>query len=108
MTGSVIDKTVICREAEHIKELFRGEINEAENELIAYVEEEKNRPVETQEGRRAADDTVLNMGLSVYGYMNEKEDDFLEKSHYCRDEIEDGVRGLLMRFGVRIPMERIL
>ncbi len=58
MTGSVIDKTVICREAEHIKELFRGEINEAENELIAYVEEEKNRPVETQEGRRAADDTV--------------------------------------------------
>ncbi len=41
MTGSVIDKTVICREAEHIKELFRGEINEAENELIAYVEEEK-------------------------------------------------------------------
>lgn len=79
MTGSVIDKTVICREAEHIKELFRGEINEAENELIAYVEEEKNRPVETQ-----------------------------EKSHYCRDEIEDGVRGLLMRFGVRIPMERIL
>lgn len=108
MTGSVIDKTVICREAEHIKELFRGEINEAENELIAYVEEEKNRPVETQERRKRAEDTVLNMGLSVYGYMNEKEDDFLEKSHYCRDEIEDGVRGLLMRFGVRIPMEKIL
>ena len=91
-----------------LQRIDRGEINEAENELIAYVEEEKNRPVETQEGRRAADDTVLNMGLSVYGYMNEKEDDFLEKSHYCRDEIEDGVRGLLMRFGVRIPMERIL
>ena len=48
------------------------------------------------------------MGLSVYGYMNEKGDDFLEKSHYCRDEIEDGVRGLLMRFGVRIPVEKIL
>ena len=31
---------------------------EMTNELIAYVEEEKNRPVETQEGRRAANDTV--------------------------------------------------
>ena len=61
-----------------------------------------------QERRKRAEDTVLNMGLSVYGYMNEKGDDFLEKSHYCRDEIEDGVRGLLMRFGVRIPVEKIL
>ncbi len=64
MTGSVIDKTVICREAEHIKELFRGEINEAENELIAYVEEGKNRPVETQEGRRAADEKKLDDNIS--------------------------------------------
>ncbi len=80
-----------------LQQIDRGEINEAESRLL-----------ETQERRKRAEDTVLNMGLSVYGYMNEKGDDFLEKSHYCRDEIEDGVRGLLMRFGVRIPVEKIL
>lgn len=56
-----------------------GEINEAENELLAYVEEAESRLLETQERRKRAEDTVLNMGLSVYGYMNEKGDDFLEK-----------------------------
>ena len=91
-----------------LQQIDRGGINEAENELLAYVEEAESRLLETQERRKRAEDTVLNMGLSVYGYMNEKGDDFLEKSHYCRDEIEDGVRGLLMRFGVRIPVEKIL
>lgn len=91
-----------------LQRIDRGEINEAENELLAYVEETESRRMEKQEKRRVSDDTVLNMGLSVYGYINEKEDGFLEKNHYSREEIEEGVRGLLIRFGVRIPMEKIL
>ena len=62
-----------------LQQIDRGEINEAENELLAYVEEAESRLLETQERRKRAEDTVLNMGLSVYGYMNEKGDDFLEK-----------------------------
>ncbi len=62
-----------------LQQIDWGEINEAENELLAYVEEAESRLLETQEGRKRAEDTVLNMGLSVYGYMNEKGDDFLEK-----------------------------
>ena len=91
-----------------LQRIDRGEINEAENELLAYMDEEKGVTKEVLKDNGTINNIILNMGLSVYGYMNEKGDDFLEKSHYCRDEIEDGVRGLLMRFGVRIPVEKIL
>ena len=43
--------------------------------------------------------SLLDFGLSVYGYMNEKEDLFLKKHLYSREEIEEGIHDLLIRFG---------
>ena len=43
--------------------------------------------------------SLLDFGLSVYGYMNEKEEVFLKEHHYSREEIEEGIHDLLIRFG---------
>lgn len=88
-----------------LQRIDRGEINEAENELLAYMDKEKGVPKEVLKDNGTINNTILNMGLSVYGYINEKEDVFLEQNNYCRQEIEEGIRGLLMRFGVSIPAD---
>ena len=88
-----------------LQRIDRGEINEAENELLAYMDEEKGVTKEVLKDNGTINNIILNMGLSVYGYMNEKEDIFLEQNNYCRQEIEEGIRGLLMRFGVSIPAD---
>lgn len=88
-----------------LQRIDRGEINEAENELLAYMEEKRSVEKAALQDIGTVDNTILDMALSVYGYMNEKEDIFLEQNNYCRQEIEEGIRGLLMRFGVSIPAD---
>ena len=48
---------------------------------------------------RLIDRGKMDFGLSVYGYMNEKEEVFLKEHHYSREEIEEGIHDLLIRFG---------
>lgn len=88
-----------------LQRIDRGEINEAKNELLAYMDEEKGVTKEVLKDNGTINNIILNMGLSVYGHINEKEDVFLEQNNYCRQEIEEGIRGLLMRFGVSIPAD---
>ena len=88
-----------------LQRIDRGEINEAENELLAYMEGKRSVEKAALQDIGTVDNTILDMALSVYGYMNEKEDIFLEQNNYCRQEIEKGIRGLLMRFGVSIPAD---
>lgn len=88
-----------------LQKIDRGEINEAENELLAYMEGKRSVEKAALKDIGTVDNTILDMALSVYGYMNEKEDIFLEQNNYCRQEIEEGIRGLLMRFGVSIPAD---
>ena len=88
-----------------LQRIDRGEINEAENELLAYMEGKRSAEKAALQDIGTVDNTILDMALSVYGYMNEKEDIFLEQNNYCRQEIEEGIRGLLMRFGVSIPAD---
>ena len=88
-----------------LQRIDRGEINEAENELLAYMEGKRSVEKAALQDIGTVDNTILDMALSVYGYMNEKEDIFLEQNNYCRQEIEEGIRGLLMRFGVSIPAD---
>lgn len=88
-----------------LQKIDRGEINEAENELLAYMEGKRSVEKVALKDIGTVDNTILDMALSVYGYMNEKEDIFLEQNNYCRQEIEEGIRGLLMRFGVSIPAD---
>ena len=90
-----------------LQRIDRGEINEAENELLAYMDEEKGVTKEVLKDNGTINNIILNMGLSVYGHINEKEDVFLEQNNYCRQEIEEGIRGLLMRFGVSIPADSL-
>ena len=88
-----------------LQKIDRGEINEAENELLAYMDGKRSVEKAALQDIGTVDNTILDMALSVYGYMNEKEDIFLEQNNYCRQEIEEGIRGLLMRFGVSIPAD---
>ncbi|WP_337473771.1 DUF6483 family protein [Jutongia sp.] len=88
-----------------LQRIDRGEINEAENELLAYMEGKRSVEKAALQDIGTVDNTILDMAFSVYGYMNEKEDIFLEQNNYCRQEIEEGIRGLLMRFGVSIPAD---
>ncbi|MBC8563676.1 DUF6483 family protein [Jutongia huaianensis] len=88
-----------------LQKIDRGEINEAENELLAYMEGKRSVEKAALKDIGTVDNTILDMALSVYGYMNEKEDIFLEQNNYCRQEIEEGIRGMLMRFGVSIPAD---
>lgn len=90
-----------------LQKIDRGEINEAENELLAYMEGKRSVEKAALKDIGTVDNTILDMALSVYGYMNEKEDIFLEQNNYCRQEIEEGIRGLLMRFGVSIPADSL-
>lgn len=90
-----------------LQRIDRGEINEAENELLAYMEGKRSVEKAALKDIGTVDNTILDMALSVYGYMNEKEDIFLEQNNYCRQEIEEGIRGLLMRFGVSIPADSL-
>lgn len=62
-----------------------GEINEAENELMDAIDYD--------------DKSYLEMALAVYDYMNDKEDEFLEDNHFTREEIEEGVKNVLMGYG---------
>ena len=90
-----------------LQRIDQGEINEAENELLAYMEGKRSVEKAALKDIGTVDNTILDMALSVYGYMNEKEDIFLEQNNYCRQEIEEGIRGLLMRFGVSIPADSL-
>ncbi len=90
-----------------LQRIDRGEINEAENEMLAYMEGERSDKNAALKDIGTVDNTMLDMGLSVYGYMNEKDDIFLEQNNYCRQEIEEGIRELLMRFGVSISADSL-
>ena len=62
-----------------------GEINEAENELMDVIDYD--------------DKSDLEMALAVYDYMNDKEDEFLEDNQFTREEIEEGVKNVLVGYG---------
>lgn len=72
-----------------------GKINEAENELMGRME----NCVDNGE----LDASLVESALAIYGYMNEKEDDFLEEHNYTREEIEDGICQVLGTMGVELP-----
>lgn len=63
-----------------------GSINEAENELSELIE---NRTLDN-----------LLVGIVFYSYLNEKDDDYLERNGFSRDEVEDGIKNLLSAYGL--------
>ena len=82
-----------------LQRIDRGEINEAENELLAYMEGKRSVEKAALQDIGTVDNTILDMALSVYGYMNEKEDTFIEQSDFSREEIEYGIRCVMNMYG---------
>ena len=63
-----------------------GDINEAENQIYDMT----------------SDDNMVNLEVALlfYSYLNEKEDDFLQKNDFSRDEIKSGLKELISRYGL--------
>lgn len=74
-----------------LRMIDKGEINEAENELTNQLEQ-----VSVEEEKKE----YLELALSIYSYINDKDDDFLEENDYSREEIGIGIKNLLSDWGI--------
>lgn len=87
ITSALIHDTETKETADYLlKEIDRGNINEAENKLSELME---NRTMNS-----------LLTGIVFYSYLNEKDDDYLENNDFSRDEVEDGIKNLLSEYGL--------
>lgn len=84
----------------------RGEINEAENRLYAMAEERKVPAA--GDFARDADREQLELALLFYGYLNEKDDGFLNAHGYSREEIRTGLEDWVERYGLKGMAEAFL
>lgn len=74
------------------KRIDAGQINEAEELLFDLLE---NEPWEDKQ--KAA------LALSFYDHVNEKEDAFLEKANFSREEIIEGLEDAMKTVNMEIP-----
>ncbi len=61
-----------------------GNINKAENQIYDMT----------------SDNNMANLEVALlfYSYLNDKDDEFLQKHGFCRDEIKSGVKELVSRY----------
>lgn len=87
ITSALIRDTETKETADYLlKEIDRGNINEAENNLSCLTE---NKTLNS-----------LLTGIVFYSHLNEKDDDYLENNDFSRDEVEDGIKNLLSEYGL--------
>jgi hypothetical protein len=65
-----------------------GNINEAENLLYADND--------------YSDKGILLIGILIYNYLNEFDDDFLESHDFSRQEVREGLETLLVKYGTTL------
>jgi hypothetical protein len=65
-----------------------GNINEAENLLYADND--------------SSDKGILLIGILIYNYLNEFDDDFLESHDFSRQEVREGLETLLVKYGTTL------
>lgn len=70
-----------------LKKIDGGNINEAENEISEMTD-------------NTTKDNLL-AGIIFYSYLNEKDDDYLESHDFSREEVEDGIKNLLSKYGLQ-------
>lgn len=63
-----------------------GRIDEAENEIYEMTE--------------TLDKDSLEIAVLFYSYLNDKSDEFLEENHFSRDEVKQGLKDLISRYGL--------
>lgn len=69
-----------------LKNIDDGNINQAENEISEMTD-------------NTTKDNLL-AGIIFYSYLNEKDDEYLESHDFSREEVEDGVKNLLSKYGL--------
>lgn len=63
-----------------------GDINEAENKICEL----------TSDGNMGN----LKIALLFYSYLNDKTDDFLEENNFSREEIKEGLKDVISKYGL--------
>lgn len=71
-----------------------GDINQAENKLYELLSQESVRDLE--------------IALLFYSYLNDKDNVFLEKHNFSRDEIKTGLRTVIAQYGLDSIAEMFL
>ena len=71
---------------ELLRKIDDGNINQAENEISVMTD-------------NTTTDNLL-AGIIFYSYLNEKDDDYLESYDFSREEVEDGLKNLLSKYGL--------
>lgn len=89
--------SALCREAAQKNEILRrmidaGQINEAEEILFDILEN-----ATWEDKQKAA------LALSFYDHVNEKEDEFLEKANFSREEIIEGLEDAMKAVHMEVP-----
>lgn len=85
-------------EAQESGDLFRrlremakdGKINEAENLLSDVLDEQETGSLRLE---------YMKVALFFYDYLNGKSNEFLENCDYSREEIREGIRSTMIRYG---------
>lgn len=98
LTDPITELLKETEEKQTLQKLMRmvdeGNINEAENEIYDMIAD-KNRE-------------QLKTALLFYAYLNEKTNDFLEKHHFSREEIKQGVENLVTCYGLESFIDTFL
>ncbi|MDE5770745.1 MAG: hypothetical protein K2I06_03795 [Ruminococcus sp.] len=87
ITSSLIQDTETRETADYLlRKIDSGNTNEAEQELFTLTE---NNTLNS-----------LLLGIVFYSHLNEKDDEYLENSDFSRDKVENGIRELLLNYGL--------
>lgn len=100
-TGEQMDSTLIEDEAAGksmgLMDLAaQGRINEGENRLFAALEQSPK------------DAILLKEGLDFYGWLNDKEESWLQLFDFSHEEIRAGVRDLAVLMGQSVMADLVL
>lgn len=67
-----------------------GKINQAENMLYEKLESEE---------MELGDLENLRLALTFYDYLNRKDNDFLDSHDFSREEVGEGIKAVMKRYG---------
>lgn len=100
-TGEQMDSTLIEVEAvgksmDLMDLAVQGRINEVENRLFAALEQSPK------------DAILLKEGLDFYGWLNDKEESWLQLFDFSHEEIRAGVRDLAVLMGQSVMADLVL
>lgn len=100
-TGEQMDSTLIEVEAvgksmDLMDLAVQGRINEVENRFFAALEQSPK------------DAILLKEGLDLYGWLNDKEESWLQLFDFSHEEIRAGVRDLAVLMGQSVMADLVL